>query len=42
MNIAICTDCHLAARGRDTHELGYTPPVQPLRRPNCKVVEFRD
>lgn len=18
------------------------PPVQPLRRPNCKVVEFRD
>jgi len=18
------------------------PPVQPLRRPNCKIVEFRD
>lgn len=31
MTISICTNCHLAAQGFDAHDLGYTPPVQPLR-----------
>ena len=30
MTLTICTDCHLAAQGYDSHELGYTPPVEPL------------
>lgn len=30
MNIAICTDCHLAAQGYDAHETGHAPDREPL------------
>ena len=27
--IIVCTDCHLAHCGYDSHELGHTPEVEP-------------
>lgn len=31
MTIDLCIDCHLAAQGYDSHELGYRPLTEPLR-----------
>ena len=29
IQIIVCTDCHLAHHGYDSHEIGYTPEVEP-------------
>ena len=29
IQLTVCTDCHLTHNGYDSHELGYTPEVEP-------------